>query len=162
VTSSWNAVTGARAVEVPKAAPRIAGGFELAVEPRAAVGANIALVAGWGRPAGPPVVITIGGAPRQRRYVDKAIIRRRIKLDQARLRYCYARELLRDPKLAGTVDVQAVIDTHGAVVQADVSGTLKDPTVTGCILGIARQWTFPAHDEGTIVVNYPLTFRVAD
>src|SRR5688500_2757623 len=53
--------------------------------------------------------------------LDKTTIRRYIRQKQAEIEYCYQKELAARPTLAGTVDVQLVIDADGKVKQATAS-----------------------------------------
>jgi len=92
---------------------------------------------------------------------DKTIIRRVIKAHRNRLRQCYARVAQRDPAWAfeGTATVMFTIEADGTVPTASVDSVL--PAEIGeCLAGVARTWAFPPSD-GRVVVNYPLTFRLA-
>jgi Ca-activated chloride channel family protein len=93
--------------------------------------------------------------------LDKAIIRRYIKRSIQKLSYCYEKELLGHPKLAGTIDTKFVIDENGRVASSEASGV--DPTVSSCVAAVIKDIEFPkAVGGGRVVVNYPFTFKPAE
>jgi hypothetical protein len=94
-----------------------------------------------------------------RRSTDKTIVRRYIKRRADELEGCYARALIGDPDLAGTVTLRLTIGPAGNVVTATVDETgsfLR--RVPACIVDRAFAWKFPPSDAVTKIV-YPLTFR---
>ena len=105
----------------------------------------------------PIVVIGCGGRAHRMRYMDKATIRRYVKLQMPRLRHCYQRELLRTPSLAGTAEMHFVIKPDGTLGDVTVDGTLPSDTVKQCIADDLATWKLSPTDE-TTMVNYPLTF----
>lgn len=119
------------------------------------------LFAGWFEQA--PTIVVGGGRHHaySRRSIDKAIIRKQFKLHQNQIRYCFERELLRDPKLSGAVVVSMTIQPDGAVTVNELTGSLADPVVRACIGNVVSTFKYPAHDDGRIVVNYPLRFCLA-
>jgi hypothetical protein len=92
--------------------------------------------------------------------LDKEIIRRYIKREASKLSYCYEKQLLAHPTLAGDITVQFFIMPNGAVASSTAAGF--DPTVAGCVADVIHQIEFPApRGGGGVQVNYPLTFRGA-
>ena len=62
------------------------------------------------------------GDPSAQDGLDKAIIRRYIKRNVQKIQYCYEKELISNPQLAGTVTVRFTIGTDGAVSQSTGHG----------------------------------------
>lgn len=92
--------------------------------------------------------------------LDRAIIRRYIKRSIDKIAYCYERELLAKPGLAGTIQVQFLIAPNGSVQSAIGAGF--DETVARCVAGVVKNISFPAPKTGgSVQVNYPFTFHAA-
>jgi len=93
--------------------------------------------------------------------LTRAEIDRVVEGRMPELRYCYARELSRQPELAGKVTVKFVVGRDGAVTKAATkSSTLKSPAVEACLEGRFLRMTFPAPTGGGIaIVAYPLSFQ---
>lgn len=90
--------------------------------------------------------------------LDKNIIRRYIKRNIQKMQYCYEKELVKKPELAGTVTAEFVIDPQGNVPSSKANGV--SPDVSSCIAGVIKQIQFPKPTGGGIVkVSYPFTFR---
>jgi TonB family protein len=106
--------------------------------------------------------IDIGtGAPVILGSLDKEIIRRVIRDNIAQVRYCYEKELVREPGLAGKVGVKFVIGAQGMVQTAQVAETsLNNKNVESCVLTRVKSWVFPKPKGGGIViVTYPFIFK---
>lgn len=93
--------------------------------------------------------------------LDKEIIRRVIRENIAQIRYCYERELTRNPGLYGKIMVKFIIAATGRVSNASVQQTtMKNATVESCITRKVRGWRFPKPKGGGIViVSYPFIFK---
>jgi TonB family protein len=76
-------------------------------------------------------------------------------------RYCYEKELTRNPNLAGKVTTQFTIGPTGAVMKARVAGsTMGDKAVEGCLLRVIQRLRFPpCVGGGTAEVTYPWIFK---
>ena len=114
---------------------------------------------GWRRRTGgvPPVDI---GMPRPTDGLDKAIIKRYVKRQVAKISYCYESELLVHPTLEGVVNVQFMINASGTV--ATSTGAGMDPKVANCVAAVVKNIEFPKpSNSGSVQVNYPFTFRAA-
>ena len=110
-----------------------------------------------GRTAAAPTVML--AAPTVQGDLDKAIIRRYLKRQFAKISYCYEKVLLREPKLAGTVLAQFVIDTTGHVASSTAAG-VGNIEVESCIASVIKAIEFPhIPNGGTVQVNYPFTLR---
>jgi hypothetical protein len=75
--------------------------------------------------------------------------------------YCYEKQLLVKPSLAGTVLTQFTISGNGAVISVSASG-MGDSSVENCVAGALKSIQFPKPKGGGLVnVRYPFTFRPA-
>jgi hypothetical protein len=98
------------------------------------------------------------GQPSAQGDLDKAIIRRYIKRNIQKITYCYEKELLAKPGLAGTVTTTFLIMPNGTVASSDGSGV--DGSVSGCVAGVIKGIEFPKpKGGGSVKVNYPFIFR---
>jgi hypothetical protein len=98
------------------------------------------------------------GQPSAEGDLDKAIIRRYIKRNIQKIQYCYEKQLLAKPTLAGTVQAQFFITPNGTVAQS--SGNGLDGEVASCVADVIRSIEFPKpKGGGGVQVNYPFTFH---
>jgi len=123
---------------------------------------------GWDGPGGgvlgtrkhpPGVPNPVIGQPESKGGLDKSIIRRYIKRNIDKIKYCYEKQLLAQPGLEGTVSVQFFITPTGSVTSSIGAGV--DPTVANCVAGVVSNIEFPKPDGGGVQVNYPFTFHPA-
>ncbi len=100
------------------------------------------------------------GKPVVKGSLDKEIIRRVVRQHRNEVRYCYEKELQKDPNLGGKVDVKFVIAATGKVQSAVVAGsTMGNAAVEGCIAKKVKRWVFPQpKGGGIVVVKYPFVF----
>lgn len=77
------------------------------------------------------------------------------------IKYCYEKELTKDPNLYGKVAVYFVIGPVGDVAEASVRETTMNSTnVEECMVSQVRRWKFPSPRGGGVVqVNYPFIFK---
>jgi hypothetical protein len=115
--------------------------------------------AGGGRPPrsgpvatlGPPSVTGTG-------ELDKAIVRRYLRRNLAKLTYCYEKELLAKPALAGTVSSTFSILESGKV--QNVSTTGVDAAVGSCVSSVLNSIEFPKpKGSGGVQVSVTLAVR---
>lgn len=87
-------------------------------------------------------------------------IRRVFRRHVNQIRYCYERELTKDPSLAGRIEVKLVIGQDGSVASAQVErDTMRNDAVATCIVGRIKRFRFPPPEGGGIVVvRYPFVF----
>ncbi len=92
--------------------------------------------------------------------LDREVIARVVRRHQNEIRYCYERELQRDPNLHGRIAVQWIIDGTGTVARATIQdSTMGNSNVENCIIVRVRRWRFPEPRGGGVVqVTYPWIF----
>lgn len=92
--------------------------------------------------------------------MDKAVVDAVVRRHLSNIRYCYQRELQRDPELIGKVTVKFVIAGDGSVSNASTkSSTLGNPAVESCINGRFMRMDFPEPKKnGIVIVTYPFLF----
>lgn len=75
-------------------------------------------------------------------------------------KWCYSRELDKDPNLYGKVTVTFTISNEGRVGEAQVlSSSMNDMNVESCVLRTIRRIRFPRPDGGgEVIVTYPFLF----
>ncbi len=101
--------------------------------------------------------------PQVRGRLDGEIVRRIVQRHINEVRFCYEKELMRKPDLAGEVDVAFTIAADGQVAAAVVKrSTLGDDATATCIAGAVRRWEFPKPQGGIVVVTYPFVLKAAD
>ncbi len=105
----------------------------------------------------------IGGEPIILGALDKSLIDQVIRRHLNQIRYCYQRELTKDPTLGGKIVVKFVIAKDGTVSSASTkSSTMNSPAVQNCINGRFMRFQFPKPKGGGIViVSYPFIFAPA-
>ena len=104
---------------------------------------------------------TIGGDPIILGALDKSLIDAVIKRKMNQIRYCYQRELTKNPSLGGKITVKFVIAKDGSVSKASIkSSTMGNKSVEGCIASRFMKFQFPQPKGGGIViVSYPFIFQ---
>jgi hypothetical protein len=92
------------------------------------------------------------------------VVRRIIRQQGNRFRFCYEQGLGRDPALAGTVSVRLIVGRDGAVASvADAGSQLPDTTALGCVVNGFRSIQFPAPAGNSVVlVAQAIAFTPAD
>ncbi len=110
--------------------------------------------------SGTPSVLSTG-EPILLGALRKDQIDRVIKAHLAQIRYCYQKELNRDPSLEGKVTIRFVIDRRGHVSRATVdSSSLGNAVVEQCVAGRFMGFTFPEpRGGGIVIVTYPFIFN---
>ena len=93
--------------------------------------------------------------------LSRDVINRIIQRHYNEIKYCYEKELSKDPGLYGKVTVLFVIDGGGKVSDALVQQTtMSSESVEGCMINHVRRWAFPApQGGGTVQVTYPYVFK---
>lgn len=124
--------------------------------------------AGYGRGAGrlgssrnarPPAVTT--GHAKVRGMLDEETIRRVIRRHVPPVRYCYERQLAKDPNLQGRLGIEFAIGQDGRVTAVKVVGPLQSE-LDRCVARVVRRMVFPKPEGGIVVVSYPFVFRAGN
>jgi hypothetical protein len=104
--------------------------------------------------------IKSGGNPIILGALDKSLIDAVIKRNMNQIRYCYQRELTKNPGIKGKIVVKFVIAADGSVSKASIkSSSMGSASVESCISGRFRRFKFPEPKGGGIViVSYPFIF----
>lgn len=98
-------------------------------------------------------VITLGS-------LDKALVDAVVKRHAQSIRYCYQRELTKDPSLAGKVTVKFFIDRFGGVSKSSIKrSSLGSAAAESCIKERFMTMQFPEpKGGGVVIVSYPFLF----
>jgi hypothetical protein len=87
------------------------------------------------------------------------VIKRIVRANFPRFRFCYETELKKDPALKGTVVTRIVIGASGAVEKAAAEGgTMGNETVQACVTKVFGSLSFPEPEGGKVMVTYPISF----
>ncbi len=88
-------------------------------------------------------------------------VRRVLSRYKSQARYCYEKELTRNPNLAGKVTAEFVIGPTGSVLQSKIQSTsLQNSNVEKCLLRSVNKMKFPAcQGGGNAYVTYPWIFQ---
>jgi hypothetical protein len=82
----------------------------------------------------------------------KEVVHRIVARHINEVRYCYERELIKTPDLAGTVSVDITIVAGGMVSASTVaSSTLKNHFAESCVANAFKRWEFPRGERPTNV-----------
>lgn len=92
--------------------------------------------------------------------LDRALIDEVIQRHLGQIRYCYQRQLQREPNLSGKVVVRFTIAGDGSVSSSGVkSSTLGSEAVESCVTGRVLRMKFPEPaGRGLVIVSYPFLF----
>lgn len=100
-----------------------------------------------------------GGSPVIMGSLDRALIDKVVKRRMQSIRYCYQRELQKNPTLAGKVKINFTIAGDGSVAKASVLESIGSSAVDSCVRQQFMKMTFPEPKGGGIViVKYPFIF----
>ncbi|MBI5526011.1 MAG: AgmX/PglI C-terminal domain-containing protein [Deltaproteobacteria bacterium] len=95
--------------------------------------------------------------------LEKEVVGKVIRMHHQQAKYCYDRELTKNPNLFGKITVQFVIGSTGTVADARVSATeMNSEAVEDCLIRRVKTWFFPApRGGGQVFVTYPFVFTSA-
>ncbi len=107
---------------------------------------------------------TASGSPIILGSIDRSSIEKVIKRHLNQIRYCYQRELQKDPDLAGKITVKFVIAPDGSVSSAEVAtSTVANPILEKCVTRRFLKMKFePPAGGGIVIVRYPIVFNVQE
>ncbi len=96
--------------------------------------------------------------------LDREAMDQVVKRHLAQLRYCYQRQLNKDPDIQGKVVVKITVAADGTVSSATIkSTTMNNESVESCLAGRFMRFQFPEPENGKIVTaTYPLVFSIDD
>ena len=94
--------------------------------------------------------------------LDREVIRRFLKHNQHKLVDCYDKQLVKRPKLRGSVLAKFTIDAKGSVTASSAAG-MNDGDVETCVAKTIQGIEFPApRSRGAVTATAPLTFAPPD
>jgi hypothetical protein len=92
-------------------------------------------------------------------HIPPDVIQSIVRSQFGAYRDCFEAGLVRDNALKGTARVSFTIERDGSVSHASGEGsTLADPEVVRCVVDGVGKLRFPAPDDGTVTVIYPIQF----
>ena len=93
--------------------------------------------------------------------LERGAIARVVRAYLGRIKHCYERQLILDPKLSGKITASWTIAPSGRVSSArQVQDTMGNVGVTKCVINQIRVWKFPKpKGGGKVIVTYPFLFR---
>ena len=96
--------------------------------------------------------------------IERSVIDAYIRRNLAKIRWCYEKELAKDPELFGRIVINFTISGTGAVSQSRINRTtMGNQAVENCVANQIRTIRFPAPKGGGIViVNYPFVFKSSE
>lgn len=108
-------------------------------------------------------VFVQNGSPIVMGSLSKDVISGVIRKNNDRVRYCYERSLVKNPKIQGRLVVRFTVDGSGKVVKVEVSETtLVDTDVESCVVDVVKRMVFPKpNGGGSIIVSYPFVFKAS-
>lgn len=111
----------------------------------------------------PEVVVGVDTSAGGTAGLDKDTIAGTVRRQLPRVRHCYETQLVKNPKLAGTVVVSFAIGPDGAVETASIkSSTLAHPATESCVVDVVAGLRFSRPEGGArVVVNYPFVLQAA-
>lgn len=102
------------------------------------------------------------GTPDAEGGLTRDQVSRVVRAHAAAIRYCYEKELQRQPNLSGKIDLYWVIRPSGKVDRVKIAAsTVGNTAVEGCIERQVRHWNFPRSNGDTIVQKFPFFFKGA-
>ncbi len=95
--------------------------------------------------------------------LSQEVVGRYIQRYWAQFKYCYERELTKDPNLYGKITVTFTIAGNGRVSEASIiQTTMNNANVEECVLRVVRRIRFPTpKGGGEVIVTYPFMFTTA-
>ncbi|MCK5687969.1 AgmX/PglI C-terminal domain-containing protein, partial [Myxococcota bacterium] len=93
--------------------------------------------------------------------LSKSQVGRVLNRVKNQVKYCYEKELPRNPNLSGKITTKFVIGGTGSVKSATIaSTTMNDSAVEQCIIRVIKRLKFPPCPTGGVVdVTYPWIFK---
>lgn len=106
-----------------------------------------------------PRILTVPQDVIQLGNIDRAMVDQVIKQNLAKFKYCYQRQVQRNPSLKGKVVSRFVIAGDGTVSKAETKSSTISPAVDNCVAKTMARLQFPKPKGGGIaIVSYPFVF----
>ncbi len=97
---------------------------------------------------------------RVRGTLSREAIAKVVRKHLRQIQYCYEKNLLLNPKLAGKLMMEWTISTSGSVsVVKTKINSMATPAVAMCVSANIKKWKFPKPKGGIVVVSYPFIFN---
>jgi TonB family protein len=95
--------------------------------------------------------------------LSQEIVGRYLKRYWAQFKFCYEKELTKEPNLYGKITVSFTIGGNGRITEAAVmQSSMNNSNVEQCILRVIRRIRFPKpKGGGEVIVTYPFMFTTA-
>jgi TonB family protein len=91
--------------------------------------------------------------------LDRDVIQRTVRRYAGQMKYCYERELVKDPTLSATLLLKFVIAADGSVSSAAAKRSSGNADLDRCAIEKAKRWRFPEpRGGGIVIVTYPFVF----
>jgi hypothetical protein len=92
------------------------------------------------------------------------VVDKRMKESGSLYKFCYERELIKDPDIYGIIWLYFVVDKDGSVSNVFVAqSTMNNRNVEQCLMQVTKQIQFPKHGGNNPVrISYPFLFTAAD
>ncbi len=92
--------------------------------------------------------------------LDKETVRRVIAAHRGKIRVCYDKALVANPKVAGRIVYRWLISPAGPVAQVSITRSVAgSPVLEQCVLGVVKSMVFPRAPNGMpTTVIYPFEF----
>ena len=95
--------------------------------------------------------------------MSRKTIKKVVRVYYSHFKYCYEKQLLKNPELEGKVVIKFLIGADGKVQKAEIAETtIKNAELEKCMIGAAKRMKFPKPLGGGVVdVKYPFVFKAA-
>lgn len=93
--------------------------------------------------------------------LDSGALMRLIRRKRRQFKYCYERELKRNPSLRGKLSVRVTVSTRGRASNVELEENTLNSNVARCITRGIRRWRFPKPSDGPTNVVIPFVFAPA-
>ncbi|MCB9637574.1 MAG: energy transducer TonB [Myxococcales bacterium] len=90
--------------------------------------------------------------------LDQAALRRKIRIYQRGIRYCYERQLKNNPDLQGKLSLRITIALNGRVSSVEIEENGLNSAVGSCVKNAAKRWSFPKPKDDAVTIVLPLVF----
>jgi len=93
--------------------------------------------------------------------LDSGALMRLIRRKRSQFKYCYERELKRDPSLRVKLSVKVTVSVRGRASRTEIEENSLNRNVASCIIRGIKRWRFPKPTDGPTDVVIPFVFSPA-